>query len=120
MIIILSVFFLNACKDHQQTKQDDKIAEVKSEEVSLEQKPQVLKNEAGEEITVIYFAEGDKVAVRIKKSGQEEKKLSAKTTSVTGNPIFTSEELMWEMTDDGAAGKLSGKTGQPVQYRKAE
>ena len=88
----------------------------KSTEIGLVQKPLTLKSPTGEEISVTYFSEGDVVAVKIQKAGEEEQKLSAKTVSPSGNPIFTNEEYMWELTQEGQAGKLSDKDGNVTEY----
>ncbi len=88
----------------------------KSTEIGLVQKPLTLKSPTGEEISVTYFSEGDVVAVKIQKAGEEEQKLSAKTVNPSGNPIFTNEEYMWELTQEGQAGKLSDKDGNVTEY----
>lgn len=88
----------------------------KSTEIGLVQKPLTLKSPTGEEISVTYFSEGDMVAVKIQKAGEEEQKLSAKTVNPSGNPIFTNEEYMWEFTQEGQAGKLSDKDGNVTEY----
>ena len=88
----------------------------KSTEIGLVQKPLTLKSPTGEEISVTYFSEGDVVAVKIQKAGEEEQKLSAKTVNPSGNPIFTNEEFMWELTQEGQAGKLSDKDGNVTEY----
>ena len=88
----------------------------KSTEIGLVQEPLTLKSPKGEEISVTYFSEGDEVAVKIQKTGEKEQKLSAKTVNPSGNPIFTNEEYMWELTQEGQAGKLSDKDGNVTEY----
>ncbi|UOE41283.1 hypothetical protein MTP09_01155 [Chryseobacterium suipulveris] len=120
-VIVLSVFLLNACKKQETSGQESSEVSAKgSGEVGLEQKPVVLKSDTGEEISVTYYAEGGVVAVKLQKAGESEQKLNAKTTNAKGNPIFTSEEIMWEMTNDGTAGKLTDKAGNAVDYRNTD
>ena len=88
-----------------------------STEVSQIQEPFKIKNEKGDEVQVTYFAEGDQVAVKILKKGEAEQKLSAKTTSAGGNPLFTNENYMWEMTQEGKGGKLTSKSGEVSEYK---
>ena len=115
-VILLStmVLFLASC-----TKTETGAAQTsntESSEIALVQEPLKLKNLKGEEISVIYFSEGDVVAVKIQKAGEEEQKLSAKTVNPSGNPVFTNESYMWEITQDGRAGKLSDKDGNVTEY----
>lgn len=77
-------------------------------ETSLEQKPQILTNSSGEKITVVYFAKGNEVAVKLK-IGNEEKELTAKGTNPKGEPIFSNGEYAWEVMEDGNSGRLSDK-----------
>ncbi|WP_447951633.1 hypothetical protein [Chryseobacterium koreense] len=113
-LFLVALFFLNACKKQSENKP---ITDLNSKEESLVQKASKLKNDQGEEIQVTYFAEGGVVAVKIQKTGDKELKLSAKTTNAKGNPIFTNEEVMWEMTQDGRAGKLTDKEGNSSDYQ---
>ncbi|KMQ72016.1 hypothetical protein [Chryseobacterium koreense] len=113
-LLLAALFFLNACKKESET---NSISDPNSKEVSLVQEVTKLKNDKGEEVSVTYFAEGGVVAVKIQKTGDKEQKLSAKTTNAKGNPIFTNEEVMWEMTQDGKAGKLTDKAGNSSEYK---
>lgn len=109
-----ALFLMNSC-----TKTEANSASTenkKSAEIGLVQKPLILKSATGEEISVTYFSEGDAVAVKIQKAGEEEQKLSAKTVNPSGNPIFTNEKFMWELTHEGQAGKLSDKDGNVTEY----
>ncbi|WP_051190358.1 hypothetical protein [Kaistella palustris] len=115
-LALITVFLLNSCK-----KTDPETAtevSTSSTEVSQTQKPVQMVNSAGEEITVTYFAEGPQVAVKIQKAGQPEEKLSAKTTSSNGNPVFTNDNYMWEITQEGKGGRLSDKDGNGSEYKE--
>ena len=87
-----------------------------SSEIAQVQEPLKLKNLKGEEITVTYFSQGDVVAAKIQKAGEAEQKLSAKTVNPSGNPVFANDTYMWEITQDGQAGKLSDKEGNVTEY----
>ena len=109
-----ALLLMNSC-----TKTESSSASTEKEtstEIGLVQEPLTLKSPKGEEILVTYFSEGDEVAVKIQKKGEEEQKLSAKTVNPSGNPIFTNEEYMWELTQEGQAGKLSDKDGNVTEY----
>lgn len=86
-------------------------------EVSLTQDARKLKNDKGEELSVTYFAEGDVVAAKVQKNGGPEQKLKAKTTNAAGNPIFSNDEVMWEMTREGHAGILTDKDGNTSEFK---
>ena len=114
-ILIFGLFLLNSCKKEAQTQTETSAPN--SKEVNLVQDAVKLKNDKGEEISVTYFAEGSEVAVKLQKTGAKEEKLSAKTTSSNGNPIFSNEEWMWEMTQEGKGGKLTSKSGETSEYK---
>ena len=114
-ILFLGLFLLTSCKKENQVQSET--SNPNSKEVSLVQDAMKLKNDKGEEIAVTYFAEGAEVAVKLQKNGEAEQKLSAKTTSSNGNPIFTNEELMWEMTQEGKGGRLTDKAGNASEYK---
>lgn len=116
--IFLGVFALltfAAC-----SKTADGNTETKTVEAELVQKPLEFKNAAGEAISVTYYSEGDVVAAKIKPAGADEQKLIAKTVNHSGNPIFTNENFMWEIVNDGQSGKLSDKTGKSVEYHQSQ
>ena len=118
-IAIFALFLLTSCsKNDQNSAKLSEISKTPSTEISQVQKAIILKNDKGEILTVTYFAEGDAVAVKIQKKGGKEEKLSAKTSNENGNPIFTNKEYMWEMTQDGKAGKLSDKDGISSVYKE--
>ncbi len=75
-------------------------------ETSLEQKAQVLTNSSGEKITIVYFAKGNEVAVKLK-VGDKEQELTAKGTNPKGEPIFSNGKYAWELMEDGHSGRLS-------------
>ena len=118
LVAIFALIILNSCsKKGENTSDITTVSKPKSNEVNQVQEPLVLQNEKGETITVTYFAEGDVVAVKLKKEGESEQKLSAKTSRPNGNPLFTNENFMWEMTQEGKGGKLSGQDGNAVEYK---
>lgn len=91
--------------------------ETVANEASMEQEPLVLTSKDGSKLSVIYFAQGDVVAVKITRDGGKEHVLSAKGTSDSGNPIFTDGEYAWEMGADGRSGKLTTKDQKDVVYQ---
>src|SRR5690606_24801241 len=95
-------------------------AENKTIEAELIQKPVEFKNASGEAISVTYYSEGDVVAVKITPQGKAEQKLVAKTVNRNGNPVFTNDKYMWEITQDGQAGTLSDEAGNTTEYMKTE
>lgn len=105
-----------SCKKAE-TKSETENTKTPNNEVSQVQEAQPLQNAEGEKIDVVYFAEGDKVAVRIKMPNGEECKLSAKGVTENGNPIFTDGKCIWEMHDDGHSGKLTDETGETKEYQ---
>lgn len=113
-LLLVTLFLFTSCKKENETQA---VTAQDSKEVSLVQDVTKLKNENGEEVAVTYFAEGGQVAVKIQKTGGKEQKLSAKTTSLSGNPVFANDEVMWEMTRDGKAGKLTDKAGNSSEYK---
>lgn len=98
---------------------DQNITETNAANAELVQEPLEFKNDMGEAISVTYYSEGDLVAVKIRPEGEAEQKLVAKTVNHSGNPIFTNENYMWEIVQDGQAGKLSNKDGKTTEYRQA-
>ena len=110
LFVILSVA---SCK--QSTTEN--ASESASAEAELVQKPLEFKNDAGENLTVTYYSEGDLVAVKLTPIDGGEQRLVAKTVNHSGNPIFTNENYMWEIVQDGQAGKLSNKSGKTIEYR---
>lgn len=117
-IAVFALFVLNSCsKTANDPSKSPEVTKTSSTEISQVQEPMKMKNDKGEEIKVTYFAEGDAVAVKLQKNGEEEQKLSAKTSNSAGNPIFTNDNYMWEMTQEGKGGKLSGKDGIAEEYK---
>ena len=117
-IALFALLFLSSCNKTEPVSAAAEDANRTSPtEISQVQEPQQLQNSKGEVLQVTYFAEGDEVAVKIKKGGEAEQKLTAKTSNAAGNPIFTNDNYMWEMTQEGKAGKLSDKEGNSEEYR---
>ncbi len=116
-LITFALFLMNSCKkDEQNNHNTTEVSQADSKEIGLVQEPIILVNDKGEEITMIYFAEGDMVAVKIQKKGEEEQSLSAKTVNEKGNPVFTNEKYMWEGSSEGKNGKLTDINGKVEQY----
>lgn len=115
-VIVFGLLMVMSCDKKEQTTENSVKTE-KSTEVSQVQEPMKIKNDKGEEIAVTYFAEGDEVAVKILRTGEEEQKLTGKTTSPNGNPIFSNDKYMWEMTQEGKGGKLTSKSGETSEYK---
>jgi hypothetical protein len=87
-----------------------------NKETSLEQEAKLLKNEKGETIKVVYYAEGKEVAVKITKDGTEHQ-LKAKGTNNKGEPIFTDDTFAWEIMEGGTSGRLTNKAGEFQVYK---
>ena len=111
------ITFLSSCSKSEQNSSSSAGSKTPSTEISQVQEPLKMKNSKGEEISVTYFAQGDAVAVKIQKAGKNEEKLSAKTSNAAGNPIFSNENYMWEMTQEGKGGKLTDKAGNASEYK---
>ena len=116
-IAIIASLFLSSCSKSEQKSSSSAASKTPSTEISQVQEPLKMKNSKGEEISVTYFAQGDAVAVKIQKAGKNEEKLSAKTSNPAGNPIFSNENYMWEMTQEGKGGKLTDKAGNASEYK---
>ncbi len=115
--LIAASLMLISCKKNEASPENKETTEAaKSNEISLEQDVKILKSSKGDQLKVTYFAEGTDVAVKIQKNEEPEQKLSAKTVSEKGNPIFTNDTYMWEMNDSGTGGKLSDKDGNAMVY----
>ncbi len=64
-----ALLLMNSCSKTESNSASTQIE--KSTEIGLVQKPLTLKSPTGEEISVTYFSEGDVVAVKIQKAGEE-------------------------------------------------
>lgn len=94
-------------------------AEVKTtdpNEVSNVQEPKTFRSETGDVLKVTYFALGDRVAVKVQKNQEPEVELKGQTVSSSGNLLFGTKDLSWEMDDSGSSGKLTGADGVAVPY----
>ncbi|MBF5027954.1 hypothetical protein [Planobacterium oryzisoli] len=85
-------------------------------EVSNVQEPKTFRSETGDVLKVTYFALGDRVAVKVQKNQEPEVELKGQTVSSSGNLLFGTKDLSWEMDDSGSSGKLTGADGVAVQY----
>ena len=99
------------------SKTQDKTVTASDTEPALVQEAQTLKCENGSSLTAIYFADGDQVAVKIKKDTEAEQTLSAKGTNEKGEPFFANETYTWELMENGQAGKLTDKGGKGCVYK---
>ncbi len=111
----LAVLTLGSCtkEENKEAQQETTIQETQESNV---QDTKTLKSSDGETVKVTYFAEGGMVAVKLQKEGQSEVKLTAKTVNAQGNPIFSNEEMMWEMNSSGTGGKLTDKDGNSTSF----
>lgn len=119
LAFLMAVFLVSCKQSSNSTDATSTEAKAGNEEVSLEQKPLELKDDQGKSVTVIYFAKGDQVAVRLKLDGKEHE-LVAKGVTKAGNPIFTDEEVMWEMLADGHSGKLTKKDNTSSVFKEVD
>lgn len=112
--LIASSLVLVDCKKEQNSTENE--SNTMENTTSLEQKPQTLKSDSGEEITMVYYAEGTDVAIKMTKNNQEHK-LLAKGTDDKGNPIFSNEEYAWILGEDGHEGFLLDKSGNKIKFK---
>lgn len=87
-------------------------------EEDLVQPEIILTNAEGTPLKVVYFAEGNAVAVKLTKAEEPQKTLHAKGTSEKGNPLFTDGEWTWEMSEDGTGGTLTDAQGKTSVFKK--
>lgn len=113
---LVALSLLSAVSCNKNTTEKEGTATEKSTEISLEQEAKILKNEKGESVTIVYYAAGDEVAVKLTKNGQEHQ-LKAKGSNNKGEPIFTDGTFAWEMMDSGFSGRLTDKTGNMEVYK---
>ena len=116
MIFTFVLFLASACTKEQNSSAMELSSETKDpNEVSLEQTPLSLKSDDGHSLSVIYFAQGEDVAVKLKRDSDPEEILIAKKVSSKGDPVFTNEKLMWEGSI-GTGGKLTDVEGHVTDY----
>lgn len=115
MPLFAGALLLGSCNKNESTTDASSNVTENSNTVSMVQDSKTLKNEAGETITISYFAKGNDVAVKLKKGNEPERELIGKATSENGNPLFTDGTYVWEMSDDGTNGILTDKNGS-VKY----
>lgn len=116
--IIATSVLVFSCKKHETSTETATATSVESSpEESLTQDSKTLTNDKGETVTITYFAKGTDVALRLKKGNEPEHELTAKGTSERGNPIFTDDTYMWEMSQDGMGGTLSDRDKNTSVYK---
>lgn len=113
-VALAGITFASCTKEENKGAQQETTTQDAQE--SNVQDTKTLKSNTGETVKVTYFAEGGMVAVKLEKEGQPEQKLTAKTVNAQGNPIFSNEEMMWEMNSSGTGGKLTDKEGNSTTF----
>ena len=113
--VALSGITLASCTKEENKGAQQETTPQEAQESNV-QDTKTLKSSTGETVKVTYFAEGGMVAVKLEKEGQPEQKLTAKTVNAQGNPIFSNEEMMWEMNSSGTGGKLTDKEGNSTTF----
>ncbi len=114
-LVALSGITLASCTKEENKGAQQETTTQEAQESNV-QDTKTLKSNTGETVKVTYFAEGGMVAVKLEKEGQPEQKLTAKTVNAQGNPIFSNEEMMWEMNSSGTGGKLTDKEGNSTTF----
>lgn len=121
-LLIISLFSLVfSCSKENKTEDasgnnTENVAEDKTE--TLVQPEVVMVSDEGNQVKVIYFAEGNQVAVKITKGNEAQKTFHALGSSEKGNPIFSDGKNKWEITGDGASGILTEENGTKTIYKK--
>ena len=117
-VLFTAALTIFSCKKSETVANENSpTATENSTEESLTQDAKTMTNDKGETVTITYFAKGTDVALRLKKGTGEEHELTAKGTSESGNPIFTDDTYMWEMSQDGTSGTLSDKDNNKSVYK---
>lgn len=98
-------------------KQNQQPADDYAQEESLSQPQRSYKGSDGTTLTLIYFAKGNEVAVKLEKQGVKQE-LKAAGINHEGNPIFIGETFSWEMLQDGRSGKLTSKDQKTTIYKE--
>lgn len=119
-LVLAAGLVMLSCKKNESAPESASAVEQTSNDASLEQDTKIYTSSKGDQLKVTYFAEEDKVAVKVQKNNEPEHKLTAKTVNALGNPVFTDDSYMWEMNSTGSGGKLSDKDGNAMEYREAE
>lgn len=110
VLILLTQFYIS-CKSEQ--KQIENVETNDSNPVfneNLEQPPLVLQNKEGIKMEITFFAKEDEVAVKILMDEQIWI-LDSKGLNDKGNPIFSTQDFMWELFPDMKSGQLTDESG---------
>lgn len=110
VLILLTQFYIS-CKSEQ--KQIENVKTNDSNPVfneNLEQPPLVLQNKEGIKMEITFFAKEDEVAVKILMDEQIWI-LDSKGLNDKGNPIFSTQDFMWELFPDMKSGQLTDESG---------
>ena len=111
LVLILLTQFYISCKSDQ--KQIENVETNDSNPVfneNLEQPPLVLQNKEGIKMEITFFAKEDEVAVKILMDEQIWI-LDSKGLNDKGNPIFSTQDFMWELFPDMKSGQLTDESG---------
>lgn len=118
MCIGIGLLSLTFCSKSENTQAIETPTEKTAEE-TLVQPEAVLTSTDGKTIKVIYFAEGDAVAVKLTNGQEPQRILHAKGVTESGVPQFTDGEWLWEIAEDGnSGGTLTEKNGEKTVYKK--
>lgn len=110
VLILLTQFYIS-CKSEQ--KQIENVETNDSNPVfneNLEQPPLVLQNKEGIKMEITFFAKEDEVAVKILMDEQIWI-LDSKGLNDKGNPVFSTQDFMWELFPDMKSGQLTDESG---------
>ena len=110
VLILLTQFYIS-CESEQ--KQIENVETNDSNPVfneNLEQPPLVLQNKEGIKMEITFFAKEDEVAVKILMDEQIWI-LDSKGLNDKGNPIFSTQDFMWELFPDMKSGQLTDESG---------
>lgn len=123
LVLSLVTLMVFACQKSEETSKTES-SQVQSENVTspaenLEQEARIFVNEKGEEISIVYFANGEQVGVKLTINGQT-RVLKANGTNRNGDPVFTDGEYAWEMLSDSMSGRLTDKSLNAVEYKIKE
>lgn len=110
VLILLTQFYIS-CKSDQ--KQIENVETNDSNPVfneNLEQPPLVLQNKEGIKMEITFFAKEDEVALKMLMDEQIWI-LDSKGLNDKGNPIFSTQDFMWELFPDMKSGQLTDESG---------
>lgn len=116
-IIAVGLVLIGCKKVETATDNSEVSATANTNGISMQQDVKTLNGPNGEQLTLVYFAEGTDVAVKVNKNSEGEHKLVAKGVTEGGNPLFSDGEMVWEMNQDGQSGSLTEKGGKVTVFK---